>query len=99
MKIVSALALLLLAVEPSEALIGRVFRTAKKTVKDTVDKAAAITTGRRLPPKVLDNKGLDYIFENNVQWRKQKVIEDKDFFKKLGSTHAPEYMYIGTYLD
>jgi hypothetical protein len=52
-------------------------------------------TGPRLPPKILDNKGLDYIFEKNKMWQAEKLAGDKDFFHKLGSIHTPEYMYIG----
>ena len=49
----------------------------------------------KLPPKALDNKGLDVLFAGNAQWKKEMLAKDKDFFKKLGTTHKPDYMYIG----
>ncbi|WP_144281519.1 carbonic anhydrase [Chryseobacterium echinoideorum] len=35
------------------------------------------------------------IFENNKTWIEKKLGEDADFFKKLSSGQAPDYLYIG----
>jgi hypothetical protein len=48
-----------------------------------------------LPPKNTDNKGLQNVFYQNQAWKAEKLTEDPDFFKKLGSTHKPEFMWIG----
>ena len=88
---------------PPSAFIGRFLK--KGTTKETTaeDKATTTTTttkptivpGRNLPPKVLDNKGLNDVFEKNKSWKKAMMKSDRNYFNKLGSTHTPEYMWIG----
>jgi hypothetical protein len=41
------------------------------------------------------DKSIANIYEQNQIWKNTKLDEDKDFFKKLGSEHAPDYMWIG----
>jgi carbonic anhydrase len=36
------------------------------------------------------------IFEANKRWKYGKLAEDHEFFDKLGSGHAPKYLWIGT---
>jgi hypothetical protein len=45
---------------------------------------------RPRPDKTIAN-----IYEQNQIWKNKKLAEDKDFFKKLGAQHAPDYMWIG----
>jgi hypothetical protein len=90
---------LMLAICPANALLG--FFQTKADVKIPANfKGDTMKTpkGPMLPPKVLDNKGLDYIFDNNKAWKASMLQDDKDFFKKLGTTHTPDYMWIGTLL-
>jgi hypothetical protein len=94
MKISIALTLFLAAVPASALGVRNLFKS-KKTVAAPPAAVVAPQTRPRLPPKILDNKGLDYIFEKNKLWQAEKIAGDKDFFKKLGTTHTPEYMYIG----
>jgi hypothetical protein len=96
---ITALALMLVVCPGANALLG-LFKT-KADIRIPGDfKGDTMKTpkGPMLPPKVLDNKGLDYIFDNNKAWKASMLQDDKDFFKKLGSTHTPEYMWIGTLL-
>ena len=78
---------LLLAAQPSNAFIGRLFgrKKAKIATKPTP----------KLPPTSFDNKGLEQLFQNNQAWKKSKIEQDQEFFNKLGTTHQPDYMYIG----
>jgi hypothetical protein len=48
-----------------------------------------------LPPKTGDNKELQNIFYQNQAWKAEKMAEDPEFFNKLGTTHTPEFMWIG----
>jgi hypothetical protein len=41
------------------------------------------------------DKSIANIYEQNQIWKNKKLAEDKDFFKTLGSTHNPDYMWIG----
>jgi hypothetical protein len=41
------------------------------------------------------DKSIANIYEQNQIWKNKKLAEDKDFFKTLGSTHKPDYMWIG----
>jgi hypothetical protein len=41
------------------------------------------------------DKDITNIYVQNQIWKQQKLDEDKDFFNKLGSGHAPDYMWIG----
>jgi hypothetical protein len=50
-----------------------------------------------LPPKNLDNKDLQNIFYQNQAWKAKKLVEDPDFFAKLGTTHKPDFMWIGMF--
>jgi hypothetical protein len=45
---------------------------------------------RKRPDKDITN-----IYVQNQIWKQQKLEEDENFFKKLGSGHAPDYMWIG----
>lgn len=38
---------------------------------------------------------LENLFENNRTWAAQMLGRDPEFFKKLASQHAPEYLWIG----
>lgn len=40
-------------------------------------------------------KALEHLFEKNRQWSKAMVDEDVDFFKRLVSQQAPEFLWIG----
>jgi hypothetical protein len=93
MKVSAALALLLSVSQPANALLGGLFNG--KTAAPAPSAPVAKKTGPRLPPTILDNKNLDYIFQQNQVWKASKLADDKEFFNKLGSTHTPEYMYIG----
>ena len=95
MKIAAALTLFL-AVQPTAALLGlgklrRVFS------RGTMPAAPPRVTagGKKLPPLTLDNKDLDRVFAKNQIWKASTLAKDKDFFNKLGTTHTPDYMYIG----
>ena len=90
MKITTAFTLLL-AVEYASAFGIKKFFTSTKPKGPVAPKAP----GPKLPPMVLDNKGLDYIFAKNAKWQKKKLEQDPKFFDKLGTTHTPDYMYIG----
>ena len=48
-----------------------------------------------LPPKTSDNKDLQNVFFQNQAWKAEKMAEDPEFFDRLGSTHKPEFMWIG----
>jgi hypothetical protein len=96
MKISSALTLFLLAESVSAYSIKNFFTPPKETVAAP---APVKTPSPRLPPSVLDNKGLDYIFEKNRAWQAAKIADDPEFFTKLGSIHTPDYMYIGEYRE
>ena len=95
MKIYAALTLLL-AFEPAMGLMEGLMAafSPKKATLPKVD-----PDGKRLPPVTLDNKGLDNILKQNQAWKNEKISADKNFFKTLGSYHAPEYMYIGMHLS
>ncbi|KQK27280.1 carbonate dehydratase [Chryseobacterium aquaticum] len=41
------------------------------------------------------SQNFNKIFENNKLWIEKKLGEDADFFKKLASGQAPDYLYIG----
>jgi hypothetical protein len=86
MKISAAFAILL-AVQPASAWMEFLNEATKpKSVKPL--------TG--LPPgKDVDNKNLDNIFAQNQVWKNNKLKDDPEFFNKLGSTHKPEFMWIG----
>lgn len=45
------------------------------------------------------DRDLTNIYIQNQIWKQGKLDEDKDFFKKLGSGHAPDYMWIGKSLE
>ncbi len=38
---------------------------------------------------------LDYIFEQNEQWREKVTVEDPTFFETLANQHTPEILWIG----
>lgn len=38
---------------------------------------------------------IQYIFQNNQKWIKDKLKTDKDYFKKLSVSNNPEILYIG----
>jgi hypothetical protein len=42
------------------------------------------------PDKMITN-----IWEANKKWKYGKLAEDHEFFDKLGSGHAPKYLWIG----
>ena len=46
-------------------------------------------------PKILVDKEISNIFQQNKEWKDRKEREDPDYFKKLGSGHHPTYMWIG----
>jgi hypothetical protein len=41
------------------------------------------------------DKDIECIYGKNQVWKQQKLDEDADFFKTLGSVHKPDYMWIG----
>ena len=82
MKIGAAFAFLM-AMQPVAAFMGPAAQTTSQTALSA------------LPPKDTDNKGLDGLFSANKEWIKQKKSEDPEFFNKLGTTHAPDFMWIG----
>jgi hypothetical protein len=41
------------------------------------------------------DKSISNIFEANVRWKYHKLSQDPKFFEKLGSGHAPKYLWIG----
>jgi hypothetical protein len=45
--------------------------------------------------KLKHDRDLTNIYIQNQIWKKEKLEEDADFFKKLGSGHKPDYMWIG----
>ena len=90
MQIAAALAFLL-AAPAADAFVSKCSNSAK----DTALFAETPVRAPRLPPKYMDNKGLDHIFEKNQEWKNAKKVQDKKFFTKLGKTHTPDYMYIG----
>jgi carbonic anhydrase len=47
------------------------------------------------PKRILPDKDMECIYEKNQVWKQQKLDEDADFFKTLGSVHKPDYMWIG----
>jgi len=93
MKIAVALTLFL-AVQPSAALLG-IGKLRKYFGKGTMPQPRVTAGGKKLPPLTLDNKDLDRVFAKNQIWKASTLAKDKDFFKKLGTTHTPDYMYIG----
>jgi hypothetical protein len=43
------------------------------------------------------DKSIANIYAQNQIWKDSKLDKDKDYFNKLGSGHAPNYMWIGKY--
>jgi hypothetical protein len=85
MKIIGALAFFM-AMQPVSAFMAPSTKAASKTALS------------KMPPsKNTDNRDLQNIFYQNQAWKAMKLVEDPDFFKKLGSTHTPEFMWIGRY--
>ena len=93
MKIAVALTLFL-AVQPSAALLG-IGKLRKLLGKGSMPQQRVTAGGKKLPPLTLDNKDLDRVFAKNQIWKASKLVNDKEFFNKLGTTHTPDYMYIG----
>ena len=42
-----------------------------------------------------NSSALDQLFANNREWAEAMVAKDADFFKRLVSQQAPEYLWIG----
>ena len=42
-----------------------------------------------------NSNALDHLFVNNREWAESMVTKDADFFKRLVSQQAPEYLWIG----
>ena len=63
--------------------------------KSVTEETKSAIKEKGLPPKNTDNAGLDHIFAQNQAWKASKLVEDPDFFNKLGNTHTPEFMWIG----
>jgi carbonic anhydrase len=42
-----------------------------------------------------NSNALDHLFANNREWAESMVTKDADFFKRLVSQQAPEYLWIG----
>ena len=42
-----------------------------------------------------NSSALDQLFANNRDWAEAKIAKDADFFKRLVSQQAPEYLWIG----
>jgi hypothetical protein len=41
------------------------------------------------------DRSIANIYAQNQNWKNKKLDEDKDFFKKLGASHLPDFMWIG----
>jgi carbonic anhydrase len=46
-------------------------------------------------PKPREHASIANIYAQNQIWKNKKLDEDKDFFKKLGAGHSPDFMWIG----
>ena len=81
---------------PPVAFMGKFFKKggAAATEEETAT-TPEVAPGPKLPPNILDNRGLDDVFAKNQEWKKRMIKEDRDYFNKLGTTHTPEYMWIG----
>ena len=42
-----------------------------------------------------NSSALDQLFANNREWAEAKIAQDSNFFKRLVSQQAPEYLWIG----
>ena len=42
-----------------------------------------------------NSNALDHLFISNREWAENKIAQDADFFKRLVSQQAPEYLWIG----
>jgi hypothetical protein len=65
--------------------------------QDTAMSAAKDPNGAKAeaPARPFPDKDMANIYAQNQAWKQQKLDEDEDFFKKLGATHKPDYMWIG----
>jgi hypothetical protein len=67
-----------------------------ESAKDsTMSGAAKTPNGKNGEEHPRADKSIANIYEQNQIWKNKKLAEDKDFFKTLGSTHKPDYMWIG----
>jgi len=53
--------------------------------------------GRKMPTYEYANtrKDINNVLKQNKEWVKEKVAENPEFYKELGTTHKPSYMWIG----
>jgi hypothetical protein len=63
---------------------------------DALPQKDAAMNGAKGEPRRPD-KSIANIYDQNKKWKNSKLAEDKDYFKTLGSGHAPDYMWIGKY--
>jgi hypothetical protein len=61
----------------------------------TLDGPAINGMAARAPHRRPD-KNIDSIYRQNQEWKNEKLAKDPDYFTNLGSTHKPDYMWIGT---
>jgi carbonic anhydrase len=40
-------------------------------------------------------KDVKYLLDNNKKWAREQRLRDASYYKKLASTHAPEFLWIG----
>lgn len=79
-------------------------RPTEESVGDALSrKVAAMSTvpgpskenGEKPEPREHPDKSIANIYAQNQAWKNKKLEEDKNFFKKLGAGHAPDFMWIG----
>jgi carbonic anhydrase len=63
--------------------------------KDAAMSAATEPNGANGEKHRRADKSIANIYAQNQKWKNAKLAEDKDYFKTLGSGHAPDYMWIG----
>jgi hypothetical protein len=87
--------IILLLLQPGHSLIGKLFVGNNNNHGVVASPAHLEHQGIKLPPTNLDNKGLEYLFRQNQEWKASKIAEDENFFDNLGTINAPDFMYIG----
>ncbi len=67
----------------------------KVAAMSTVTTEPNRANGEEPEPRERPDKSIANIYAQNQIWKNKKLEEDKDFFKKLGSGHSPDFMWIG----